>query len=122
VIDAWEVWLLLVGFAVGAALVGLALLRLPRAEDDVDEGERETEAEWIADLIERHGGVAATSLVEEVLDLHAAYLTLQRPPVPATGSVAGRYPPSPGMPPPLPPGPQGLPPTYPPPPPRPGPR
>ena len=55
--------------------------------------------------IEYHGGVAPVSLVEEVLDLHAAYLSLQRPP--ALSSSSG--------PPPLPPAAHVPPPGYPPP-------
>ena len=82
--------------------------------------ERPTEAAWISAVIERNGGVAPALLVEEVLELHAAYLDKAHPPVPsesavwayravATGPVApgslapGHLPPgyvSPGYPPP----------------------
>ena len=36
--------------------------------------ERPAEAAWISAVIERYGGIAPPSLVEEVLDLHQAYL------------------------------------------------
>ena len=81
-IKAWEVWLLVVGLAIGAATTAVILVRLPRGEDDVAASERRTEAAWIAETIERYGGIAPTSLVEEVLDLHQAYLEVQRPPRP----------------------------------------
>ena len=41
------------------------------AAGDVDQ--RAAEAAWIARTIERHGGNAPESFVEEVLDLHAAW-------------------------------------------------
>lgn len=116
-LDAWAVWLLVVGLAVGVAATFVLLVRLPRAEDDIGPEERSAEADWIAGVIEDGGGVAPVALVEEVLELHQAYLGLRRPPIPpsrTTGSAAG-------------PPPQGLPPGsgYPPPgyaPPPPGPR
>jgi hypothetical protein len=81
-IDAWEAWLLVVGLAIGGLATAVFLVRLPRRDDDVDPHERRTEAAWIAGTVERYGGVAPTSLVEEVLDLHQAYLQVQRPPQP----------------------------------------
>ena len=102
-IEDWALWLLLVGLAVGATIMGVLLVRLPRANDDVGPDERRSEADWISDTIERNGGIAPPSLVEEVLDLHAAYLRLQRPPVPPTGHASA--PPVPPGAPPVPPGP-----------------
>ncbi len=121
-IEAWGVWLLVVGLAIGAATAAVLLVRLPREEDDVSVYERRTEAGWIAGTIERHGGIAPTALVEEVLDLHGAYLRARRPPatspmppVPPTmqappsfpgrppGPPAGYSPPPPGYAPPPPP-------------------
>jgi hypothetical protein len=114
-IEAWEAWLLVVGLAIGGATTAVLLVRLPRREDDVDPRERRTEAAWIAGTIDRYGGVAPVSLVEEVLDLHQAYLQLQRPPTtppaapdqvpwPASPPVPGyppttSYPPTAGYPP-----------------------
>ena len=95
-IELWEGWLLVVGLAIGGATTAVLLLRLPRQEDDIDPHERRTEAAWVAGTIERHGGVAPTSLVEEVLELHQAYLQLQRPPQPP--ATAG-HPPGQGYPP-----------------------
>ena len=118
-IEAWEAWLLIVGLAIGAATTAVLLVRLPRGEDDIDAFERRAEAAWIADTIERYGGVAPTSLVEEVLDLHQAYLRVQRPPQPRSRpaapsgappgyATAPGYPPPPAYPPP--PGPAAPPP------------
>ena len=80
--DGWALWLLLVGLGIGAGFVAVLLVRLPRQDDDIGEAERRTEAAWIAATIERHGGVAPPSLVEEVLELHGAYLATLRPPAP----------------------------------------
>jgi hypothetical protein len=98
-IDAWALWLLLVGLVAGVAVTGVLLWRLPRREDDLPAEERRVEAAWIGAVIERHGGSAPVSFVEEVLDLHQAYLRTARPPGPPAGAevppVAG---PGPGYP------------------------
>jgi hypothetical protein len=73
-VEAWVLWVFLVGLAVGALLTWLVMLRLPRREDDVSLAERAAEAAWIGQTIERNGGIAPTGLVEEILDLHQAYL------------------------------------------------
>ena len=122
-IDGWVLWLFLVGLAVGAAAVAVLLVRLPREDDDLGEAEHRTEAAWIGDTIERHGGIAPPSLVEEVLDLHRAYL--QAPLVPAPpGASAPPLQPLPPVPPgpvpPMAPPPPAPPPGYMPPPPPPG--
>jgi hypothetical protein len=113
-------------------------VRLPRADDDVGDNERRSEATWIAHAIERGGGVAPPSFVEEVLELHQAYLSESRvplprgagappmppprsaPPTPPTGTGGGAPPQHPGgatpshppggAMPPTPPSPQGPPP------------
>jgi hypothetical protein len=88
-VDTWVLWLFIVGVAVGAVVALVVAVRLPRQEDDVSDLERPAEAAWISSVIERHGGIAPASLVEEVLDLHQAYLRdprLARPPVPAIGA------------------------------------
>jgi len=99
-IDAWGAWLLLVGLVIGVAVTAVLLVRLPRREDDLDPAERRSEAGWIAGTIEYHGGVAPVSLVEEVLDLHAAYLSLQRPPALSSSSGPPPLPPAAHVPPP----------------------
>ncbi len=101
-IEAWGVWLLLVGLAVGGATVTVLLVRLPRQDDDIDPRERQAEAVWIAGIIERDGGIAPTLLVEEILDLHGAYLRVQRPPVPPPGRASAPPPPPLGYAPPPP--------------------
>ncbi len=73
-VESWVLWVLLVGLVVGGALTWLVMVRLPRREDDVSRAERPAEAAWISHVIERNGGIAPASLVEEVLDLHQAYL------------------------------------------------
>ena len=121
-IEAWVLWVLLVGLAAGGVVTWLLMVRLPRAEDDVSPAERPAEAAWISAVIERYGGVAPPSLVEEVLDLHQAYLRdprLARPPmVPMRRDQAGPPPPPMGMLPPAgsppPPRPPGSPPLLPP--------
>lgn len=88
VVETWVLWLFIVGVAVGAVVALVVAVRLPRGEDDVSHLERPAEAAWISSVIEHHGGIAPASLVEEVLDLHQAYLRdprLARPPVPAIG-------------------------------------
>ena len=105
-------WLILVGLAIGMIAAWLLLVRLPRDESDVSATERRGEAAWIGGTIERHGGVAPASLIEEVLELHQAYLrdpalrqvtetTLsQLPPPPAPPSANPPPPGSGGVPPP----------------------
>lgn len=84
-IEGWALWLFLVGLAVGIVTSLLVVVRLPRGEADVTEGERPAEAAWIGSIIERHGGIAPQPLVEEVLDLHQAYLQRRR--LPDVGGV-----------------------------------
>ena len=67
-------WALVVGLAIGGALVWFAVGRLPRSGEEVPESERHSEAEWISRTINKRGGMAPSDLVEEVLDLHGAYL------------------------------------------------
>jgi hypothetical protein len=78
-IEGWVLWLFLVGLGTGILATWLVLGRLPRQEGDVGRAERPAEADWISSVIERHGGIAPASLVEEVLDLHQAYLERARP-------------------------------------------
>lgn len=104
-IEAWVLWVFIVGLVAGGAIIGLLMVRLPREEDDVDARERTAEAAWIGGVIERGGGVAPASLVEEVLDLHQAYLRdPRRAQLPVSPGGAAWAPPS------APVGPQGGPP------------
>jgi hypothetical protein len=73
-VETWVLWLFIVGVAIGVVATLVVAMRLPRQEDDVSALERPGEAAWISAVIERHGGIAPVSLVEEVLDLHATYL------------------------------------------------
>lgn len=68
---AW--WLLIVGLAVGAAVTWFLIGGPARDEADVDD-ESAAEAAWISATIEGAGGVAPADLVEQVLELHRAYL------------------------------------------------
>ena len=72
--DGFAWWLVVLGIAVGVALVWLVIARLPRDESDVGEAEREVEAAWISRTIGAYGGLAPEPLVEEVLELHQHYL------------------------------------------------
>jgi hypothetical protein len=67
-------WALVVGLAIGGALVWFAVGRLPRSGDEVPESERHSEAEWISKTINKRGGMAPSDLVEEILTLHSDYL------------------------------------------------
>ena len=67
-------WALVLGLAVGGALVWFAIGRLPRSGEEMSRDERSSEAAWISETIDAHGGKAPTDLVEEVLDLHVRYL------------------------------------------------
>ena len=70
-------WALVVGLAIGGALVWFAIGRLPRSGEEVPPKERAAEAEWISRTINKRGGMAPNDLVEEVLELHAEYLERQ---------------------------------------------
>ncbi|CAN5545099.1 hypothetical protein BH23CHL6_BH23CHL6_06080 [soil metagenome] len=67
-------WALVVGIALGAAVVWFLLGRLPRRSDDVGPEERAEEARWISGVVESRGGIAPVALVDEVLELHVSYL------------------------------------------------
>jgi hypothetical protein len=82
--DGYIWWLIVLGIAIGVAVVWLTVVRLPRRDDDQTAAERVAEARWISATIERDGGIAPQALVEEVLDLHRGYL--------ATGAVADPLP------------------------------
>jgi HAMP domain-containing protein len=75
VTEQYIVWALVVGIAIGAALYWFAFGRVPRRTDDLAAPERVAEAALISHTIEARGGVAPVDLVEEVLDLHASYLS-----------------------------------------------
>ncbi len=70
-------WALVVGLAIGGALVWFAVGRLPRSGEEVPEAERHAEVEWISRTIDKRGGMAPADLVEEILDLHVNYLERQ---------------------------------------------
>lgn len=70
-------WTLIVGLAVGGALVWFAVGRLPRSGEEIPPEERAAEAAWISQTINNRGGLAPLDLAEEVLDLHAEYLERQ---------------------------------------------
>jgi hypothetical protein len=72
--EQYIVWALVVGLAVGGALVWFAVGRLPRTGDEIPDDERAGEAAWISEAITDRGGKAPADLVEEVLDMHGLYL------------------------------------------------
>jgi hypothetical protein len=72
--EQYIVWALVVGLAVGGALVWFAVGRLPRSGDEIPDDERTGEAAWISEAITDRGGKAPADLVEEVLDMHGLYL------------------------------------------------
>jgi hypothetical protein len=67
-------WALVVGLAIGGALVWFAIGRLPRGGEEIPPDELKAEAAWISQTINGRGGFAPEDLVEEVLELHVAYL------------------------------------------------
>jgi hypothetical protein len=67
-------WALVLGLAVGGALVWFAVGRLPRSGEEIPDEERASEAAWISETIADRGGKAPADLVREVLDLHGSYL------------------------------------------------
>jgi hypothetical protein len=70
-------WALVLGLAIGGALVWFAVGRLPRSGEEVPAEERRAEADWISRTISKRGGMAPVDLIEEVLDLHVDYLERQ---------------------------------------------
>lgn len=70
-------WALVVGLAIGGALVWFAIGRLPRSGEEIPPEERAAEAAWISRTIDERGGLAPSELVEEVLDLHGEYMERQ---------------------------------------------
>ncbi len=72
--DQYAWWFLVVGLAIGGALVWLVRGQIAREERDVAESERGPEAEWISRTIARAGGIAPADLVAQVLALHRSYL------------------------------------------------
>jgi hypothetical protein len=72
--EQYIVWALVVGLAVGGALVWFAVGRLPRSGDEIPDEERAGEAAWISEAIADRGGKAPVDLVEEVLDMERLYL------------------------------------------------
>lgn len=67
-------WALVVGLAIGGALVWFAVGRLPRSSEEIPPDELKAEAAWISETINGRGGLAPEDLVEEILELHVEYL------------------------------------------------
>jgi hypothetical protein len=67
-------WLLIVGLVIGAGLVWLVLADSRRRDVDISEGERASEARWIAEALADAGRHLEDDEVLEVLRLHAEYL------------------------------------------------
>jgi len=88
-------WLLIVGLVIGAGLVWLILADGSRRDADVAAGERAGEARWIAEELRRVGRNVPDQDVEDVLDLHAAYLAGPPPDEPAVASTPAPVPDAP---------------------------
>jgi hypothetical protein len=72
-------WLLIVGLVVGAGLVWLVVADSRRREVDVDEVERDGEAQWIAAAMRDAGRDIDDRDALDILRLHAAYLAASPP-------------------------------------------
>jgi hypothetical protein len=70
----FNLWLLVLGIAAGAAVTWVVIGTISRNDDEVAAEEQAAEAEWIAQTIEEHGGRAPTQLVAQILGLHRRYL------------------------------------------------
>lgn len=70
----FNLWLLVLGIAAGAAVTWVVIGTIARNDDEVATEEQAAEAEWIAGTIEEHGGRAPTQLVAQILALHRRYL------------------------------------------------
>jgi hypothetical protein len=83
-------WLLIVGLVVGAGLVWLVMADSRRREVDVNEAERDGEAQWIAEAMIEAGREIDDGDVLDVLRLHAAYLAASPPDEPYEDTVDDR--------------------------------
>ena len=70
----FNLWLLILGIAAGAAVTWLVIGTIARSDDEIASSEAAAEADWIARTIEEHGGRAPLLLVEQILSLHRRYL------------------------------------------------
>jgi hypothetical protein len=70
----FNLWLLVLGIAAGAAVTWVVIGTIARNDDEVAAEEQAAEADWIARTIEEHGGRAPTQLVAQILSLHRRYL------------------------------------------------
>ena len=71
--DEFQVWVLLLGLALGAALAWFAFGsggRAPDLESLESEGERSLEAEWLARELEQQGRTVEPAALEAALALH----------------------------------------------------
>jgi hypothetical protein len=73
-VNAFDLWLVIVGLAIGAGLAALVMVDLRRRDDDISAREARSEAAWIADTLRSDEIAADPEAVEEVLRLHGAYL------------------------------------------------
>ncbi len=72
-------WLLIVGLVVGAGLVWFVVLDSRRRETDVDAGEREREAVWLAAVLADEGWDVPPEATTRLLELHRRYLEAPPP-------------------------------------------
>jgi hypothetical protein len=72
-------WLLLVGLVAGGGLVAVVSMDSRRREQDIGELEQRAEATWIADQLSMRDRPVDPGTVENVLQVHREYLSLQPP-------------------------------------------
>jgi hypothetical protein len=99
--DPFAFWVFLVLLSVTVAVIWLFTGRVRRMEDDVEAGERASEAVWISGTIEAAGGDVPVAVVDQVLELHRRYLdgaASAADDAPVEGHDTGRQPPEANVP------------------------
>ena len=76
---AFQWWLLLVGLVAGGGLVAVVTMHARRREDDLDDLEREAEANWIAERVHGLDRDIDGRTVATILRIHREYLSLPPP-------------------------------------------
>ncbi len=85
-IAQFDWWLLIVGIVGGAGLVWLIVADFSRRDDEIAADERAMESAWIAEALTAAGRPMDEHAVDEVLELHRAYLHSPAPELDPVGN------------------------------------